>query len=106
MPESKESGCTASLGLVRVHWKCFVVATAGMSNMIRTASDGTLLCYIDHIEHKWCMHGNCGMQAARRLPGSIPHSANEIAVCSSRLQRQAASVACNGHTFGHQASHS
>src|SRR5262245_20931537 len=61
MPESKEPRRTASFRLVGVHGECFVVATARMRNVIRTTSDGALLREIDHIEHKWCMHRNCGM---------------------------------------------
>ena len=90
---------------VRVYRKRFVTASAGMRYIVHTTSDSPLGRNVNHIEHEWSMHGNRRMQAARRLPCTVSHTADKIAVSSRWLKGQTPSIARHDYSFVDQASY-
>src|SRR5689334_1209253 len=93
MTESEKPRNAPGFCLVGVYRKCFVITSAGMRDVICASPYRTLRRNVDDVEYEWGVHRNCGMQTSRRLPRPIADAANEISLCSGRLQRQAASIA-------------
>src|SRR2546425_12960273 len=103
MSKFEKAGHAPGFRFIRVYWKRFVTESAGMRHVISASSDGPLGRNVNHIEHEWSMYWNRRMQAARRLPCTVSHTADKIAVSSRWLKGQTPSIARDDHSFVDQA---
>ncbi len=76
-----------------------VVSTAGVGDMAGAAANGTVQPGVDEVEDERSLHGDRRMQAAGRLPGAKADACNELALSSSGVQGNAATVACEDVTW-------
>lgn len=91
--KAKEPSRASTFRFVTVDGKGAGVNSTGMIDVIAASTKRSLRPRIQYVEHQWRIDGNRRMKTARRLPCSIPHTTNELALSSRCMQRHAPSVA-------------
>src|SRR5580765_6690117 len=89
--ERLESRQPPAFGFVSVDWKIVMISASGMCDMVGASPKRTLSPGIVHIKYERRMGLDCGMQRARRRPGTIPHARNAFAK-PSRAQRYVSAI--------------
>src|SRR5579859_19816 len=74
MAEGHETRQAPPFRLVGIDRIDFVIAPAGMGDVIGAAADRALVPAIDQIEHQRRLHADGRMQAGSRAPGAEPHA--------------------------------
>src|SRR5215475_14140508 len=97
--KARYSSCLRFIGVYR---ECFVAAPARMCDVIRASSDRPLRSGIHHIEDERRVYRDCGVETAGRLPRTVSHSADEVAIRSGRLQGQRITITCDCHSLARE----
>ena len=79
MAKTGEPGQATALGLISIHRKLLVGASAGMHYVVGAATDRMFRPGIHDVKNQRAVDGNVGMQAGGRLPGTITDSGDELA---------------------------
>lgn len=93
MSDAEETRHAPALRFVGVDRQRFVIAPAGMGDVVLATAQRTLHPGVEQVEHQRRMHRDRRLQAVGRLPSAEAHTRDKLANPSGRLQRHRNAIA-------------
>src|ERR1700732_5341751 len=105
MTDAEKARQAPGFRLERIDRKAFMTQAARMSDVILTASLGTIHPGVEKIKGQRRMHPDARMQCRCRPPGSIAHRSDELSHSPGRAQGHRAAVASDEIARRREAGH-